>query len=73
VTREIADRLAKLARSLEGKHPPEHVANFLMRCLFTMFSEDVDLLPHGSFTKLLGELKRTPAPSRRCWRTSGAP
>ena len=60
VTREIADRLAKLARSLEGKHPPEHVANFLMRCLFTMFSEDVDLLPHGSFTKLLGELKNEP-------------
>ncbi|MCB0770426.1 MAG: hypothetical protein KDC00_08475, partial [Flavobacteriales bacterium] len=26
VTRAIADRLAKLARSLEGKHPPEHVA-----------------------------------------------
>jgi hypothetical protein len=61
VTREIADSLAKLARSLEGKHPPEHVANFLMRCLFTMFSEDVDLLPHGSFTALLGRLKADPA------------
>lgn len=61
VTRDIADRLAKLARSLEGKHKPEHVANFLMRCLFTMFSEDVDLLPHGSFTKLLGELKSDPS------------
>ncbi|MGB3524692.1 MAG: DNA methyltransferase [Flavobacteriales bacterium] len=61
VTRAIADRLAKLARSLEGKHPPEHVANFLMRCLFTMFSEDVDLLPHGSFTQLLGELKEDPS------------
>ncbi|MEO8067366.1 MAG: DNA methyltransferase, partial [Flavobacteriales bacterium] len=68
VTREIADRLAKLARSLEGNpgsgtgvtYDPEHVANFLMRCLFTMFSEDVDLLPHGSFTKLLGELKHEP-------------
>jgi hypothetical protein len=60
VTREIADRLARLARSLEGKHEPEHVANFLMRCLFTMFSEDVDLLPHGSFTRLLGELKNEP-------------
>lgn len=61
VTREIADSLAKLARSLEGKHPPEHVANFLMRCLFTMFSEDVDLLPHGSFTALLGRLKADPS------------
>ncbi|HNR54202.1 MAG TPA: hypothetical protein PKJ19_03480 [Flavobacteriales bacterium] len=60
VTREIADRLAKLAKTLEGKHDPEHVAAFLMRCLFTMFSEDVELLPLGSFTKLLGELKGEP-------------
>jgi hypothetical protein len=60
VTREIADRLAKLARSLEGRHPPEAVGAFLMRCLFTMFSEDVDLLPHGSFTALLGRLKEDP-------------
>ncbi len=61
VTREIADRLAKLAKTLEGKHDPEHVANFLMRCLFTMFSEDVDLLPHGSFTTLLGKVKKDPS------------
>ena len=60
VTREIADSLAKLARSLEGNHPPEHVAAFLMRSLFTMFAEDVELLPFGSFTKLLGELKNEP-------------
>lgn len=61
VTREIADRLAKLARSLEGKHPPEAVSAFLMRCLFTMFAEDVDLLPAGSFTALLGRLKEDPS------------
>lgn len=54
VTREIADRLAKLARSLEqAGHDPEAVAQFLMRCLFTMFSEDVLLLPTQSFRKLL--------------------
>ena len=28
-----------------------------MRCLFTMFAEDVDLLPRGSFTELLKSLK----------------
>ncbi|MCB9168862.1 MAG: class I SAM-dependent DNA methyltransferase [Flavobacteriales bacterium] len=60
VTREVAQRLGRLAHSLEGRHTPEEVANFLMRCLFTMFSEDVDLLPHGSFTTLLGELKQRP-------------
>lgn len=40
VTRDIADRLAKIARRLEKHHPPKDVAEFLMRCLFTMFAED---------------------------------
>lgn len=54
VTREIATRLATLARSLEqGGHAAEAVAQFLMRCLFTMFAEDVKLLPHDSFRDLL--------------------
>ena len=54
VTREIAARLATLARSLErAGHAPEAVAQFLMRCLFTMFAEDVKLLPHESFRALL--------------------
>ncbi|MFZ2235750.1 MAG: type IIL restriction-modification enzyme MmeI, partial [Dokdonella sp.] len=54
VTREIATRLAALARSLEAaKHSPELVAQFLMRCLFTMFAEDVKLLPPESFRNLL--------------------
>ena len=39
VTREIADQLAKLAKSLEDQHEPDLVAAFLMRCLFTMFAE----------------------------------
>ncbi len=54
VTRQIADRLATLARSLEqGGHDAEAVAQFLMRCLFTMFAEDVKLLPAHSFRDLL--------------------
>lgn len=53
VTRQIADRLARLARSLEGKYEPEVVARFLMRALFTMFAEDVGLLPERGFSKLL--------------------
>jgi very-short-patch-repair endonuclease len=54
VTRDIAARLANLARSLEqAGHDPEVVAQFLMRCLFTMFAEDVRLLPHDSFRHLL--------------------
>ena len=57
VTREVADRLAALGRSFEGQgHDPKAVANFLMRCLFTMFAEDVELIPRDSFSDLL---KRT--------------
>ncbi|MEP7122186.1 MAG: DNA methyltransferase [Byssovorax sp.] len=54
VTREIAEDLAQIAKLLEGKgHAPTLVAKFLMRCLFTMFAEDVELLPDDMFTKLL--------------------
>lgn len=60
VTRQIADRLARLARSLEGRYPPERVAGFLMRSLFTMFAEDVGLLPEGSFTQLLDNARQDP-------------
>ena len=60
VTRDIAERLARIARNLEGKSPPKAVAEFLMRCLFTMFTEDVGLLPEKSFEKLLGEMIKTP-------------
>lgn len=61
VTREVADRLAALGRSFEGQgHEPEAVARFLMRCLFTMFAEDVDLIPHDSFTDLLKRLRGHP-------------
>ena len=55
VTRQIAERLAAVSRRLERNHPAEEVAQFLMRCIFTMFAEDVDLLPRGEFTRLLQE------------------
>jgi hypothetical protein len=60
VTREIAERLAKLAKSLETEHDPEVVAGFLMRCLFTMFAEDVELLRPDSFTEMLRSLRTEP-------------
>lgn len=61
VTREIADQLAQLAKSLEAAgHPAQDVAAFLMRCLFTMFAEDVGLIPNRSFTAVLEELQDTP-------------
>src|ERR1700736_1783411 len=45
-TREIAARLAEVSKALEAKkYPAEEVAQFLMRCLFTMFAASVKLLP----------------------------
>ena len=73
VTREIAERLARLARSLEQVHSPEDVAHFLMRCLFTMFAEDVGLLPNRGFTQLLADSKLNPTSfpllTAELWRT----
>ncbi len=61
VTRELAQRLAELAKLLEKEnHHPEDVAGFLMRALFTMFAEDVELIPRGSFKDLLAGLLDEP-------------
>jgi hypothetical protein len=60
VTREIADRLAVIAKSLEGAHSPEIVAGFLTRCLFSMFAEDVQLIPARAFTGLLDSVANAP-------------
>jgi hypothetical protein len=61
VTRDIADRLARLAKSLEADgHHPETIAGFLQRCLFTMFAEDIGLLPEDAFKNLLAKLDGHP-------------
>jgi hypothetical protein len=58
VTRQVADRLAILAKSLEREgHSAEEVGNFLKRCLFTMFAEDIGLIPLKGFTELLESLR----------------
>lgn len=69
VTRQVSDLLARLAKSIETNPvyepnhalaginhkliAPEKVASFLTRCLFSMFAEDVGLLPKSSFVGLL--------------------
>ena len=60
VTRDVAKYLAELAKSFEKKHAPKVVAEFLTRCLFCMFAEDVGLLPNADgkpgFTELLNSI-----------------
>ena len=54
VTEEVATHLATLARLLESDgHAPEKVSQFLMRCIFSMFAEDVGLIPAGGFTDII--------------------
>jgi hypothetical protein len=67
VTKEVADRLAALAKSLEAASGREKtdaereaLATFLMRCLFTMFAEDVELLEDHAFTNLLDSCTQDP-------------
>lgn len=54
VTREVAEKLAKLAASLEDRgFEQERVARFLIRCVFTMFAEDTGLLQDSPFRGLV--------------------
>ena len=57
VTREVAGKLATLARNLELQHSPKAVAEFLTRCIFTSFAEDVKLLPERGWLNLLQSLR----------------
>lgn len=67
VTRHVAMRLAEVAKALEAaNNSPEAVAGFLTRLLFTMFAEDVGLLPRtgddkGVFMELLIRFRDDPA------------
>jgi hypothetical protein len=80
VTRDIAKRLSRVAEALEleqrGANPGapdfalalgiEETSLFLMRILFCMFAEDVELLPKGSFTRFLDEAR---SKSDRWWQS----
>ena len=58
VTRDIAARLAKIAAALERRsHDPKDAAEFLMRCLFTMFAEDIGLIANKAFEHVLRQLR----------------
>ncbi|MDP3674140.1 MAG: class I SAM-dependent DNA methyltransferase [Novosphingobium sp.] len=71
VTRDIAERLSRVAERLEKDEAAlrkdradfeialgiEKTALFLMRVLFCMFAEDVELLPKDSFTRFLDEAR----------------
>lgn len=57
VTRDVAAKLAALARNFELEYTPKEVAEFLTRCIFTSFAEDVHLLPDRGWLNLLESLR----------------
>ncbi len=72
VTKDLAKSLGRVASSLEDDgYDSDRVAGFLMRCLFTMFAEDVELLPERSFTQMLkdclGNLEAFPKAVESLW------
>lgn len=61
VTKEVAGHLANLARALEEEgYDQERVARFIMRCVFTMFAEDIGLLNDEPFRQLLARCAADP-------------
>ncbi|MFL5807476.1 MAG: class I SAM-dependent DNA methyltransferase [Roseiflexaceae bacterium] len=54
VTREAAEEFARLATQLRKYgEEPHRIAHFLIRLLFCLFAEDIGLLPHGLFSRLV--------------------
>ena len=54
VTVQAAERFSELAHRLQAKgYEPQRVAHFLNRLIFSMFAEDVGLLPNNVFKKML--------------------
>jgi hypothetical protein len=57
VSREVAELVARLYRSLKEQHPSREreIVQFTLQCILTMFAEDIGLLPQEYFTTLLYE------------------
>lgn len=61
VTRGIAEELGGLAKELRSStRSKEEIARFLMRCVFTCFAEDINLLPGKPFTEGMRRLEKDP-------------
>jgi hypothetical protein len=55
------DDLAKISVLLKARgEEPDRVAHFLVRTMFTLFAEDVSLIPDGTFTRLLTQAAEHP-------------
>lgn len=56
VTREAADKVAQVFNSIVARGEDNEVAQrFILQCVVSLFSEDIDLLRRGLFTEILDE------------------
>ena len=61
VTEQAAREFARLAESLRQRgEDPDRAAHFLIRLLFCLFAEDVELLPEKLFSKLVAATRTDP-------------
>ena len=61
VTREAAAQFSRIAQILYAYgEEPQNVAHFLIRILFSLFAEDVGLLPEKLFTRLVEQTRLQP-------------
>jgi type II restriction/modification system DNA methylase subunit YeeA len=62
VTEAAAAQFARLAEHLrKWGHAPHDIAHYLIRLLFCLFAEDIDLLPRDLLTRLVENGRRNPA------------
>ncbi|MEQ8771069.1 MAG: hypothetical protein RIB60_11245 [Phycisphaerales bacterium] len=61
VTQKAAVAIGSIAQGLRDRgHDPHDAAHFLMKVMFCLFAEDVELLPKGLFEKMLGKYRHEP-------------
>jgi type II restriction/modification system DNA methylase subunit YeeA len=62
ITEEVAARFARLASGMTDRGiAPHQAAHFLMKLMFCMFAEDIDLLPRGLFARTVANARGEPA------------
>lgn len=62
VTESAAREFGNLAAHMRRwGTPADEIAHYLIRLLFILFAEDVDLLPHGLFTRIVEGGQRNPS------------
>ncbi len=62
ITEKVASKIGTIAQALRDRgHEPHDAAHFLMKVMFCLFAEDVELLPKGLFQQVLTKSKDDPA------------